>query len=53
MAINLTPISEILTGVVGFIPDLVDLVVNLIPLSIAIAIAGFIVAIFAKVIDKF
>jgi hypothetical protein len=53
MAINLTPISEILGGVVGFIPDLVDLVVNLIPLTIALAISTFIVGIFAAVLAKF
>jgi len=52
VAINLTPISEIITGVVGFLPDLVDLVVNLIPVSIALAIAAFIIGIFAAILDK-
>lgn len=52
MAINLTPVGDILTGVVAFIPNLVDLVVNLIPLSIAIAISGFIVGIFAAILTK-
>ena len=50
MAINLTPISEILQGVVSFLPDLVDFVVNLLPVSIAIMIVGFVGAIFAKII---
>jgi hypothetical protein len=53
MAINLTPIGEILSGVVAFIPNLVDLVVNLIPLTIAMAIATFITGIFVAVLAKF
>jgi hypothetical protein len=53
MAINLTPIAEILDGVVSFVPNLVDLVVNLIPLSIAIAISAFIGGIFAAILSKF
>jgi hypothetical protein len=51
MGINLTPISEILTGVVTILPALVDFVVNLLPVSIAIMICGFIGAIFAKIIQ--
>lgn len=51
MAVNLTPISEILQGVVAFLPDLVDFVVNLLPVSIAVMICAFIGAIFAKIVS--
>lgn len=52
MAVNLTPISEILAGVVSFLPNLIDLVVGLIPVTIAIGVATFITGLFVAILAK-
>ena len=42
-AINWTPISEIITGLVEFLPSLLELVMGMLPIIIVIAIVTFIV----------
>lgn len=53
MAVNLTPVGDVLSAVTSFIPNLIDFVVNLLPLSITMMIITFIGGIFAAVISKF
>ena len=47
---NWTPISEIIQGLVAFLPDLIDLVVGMVPIIIVISIVGFIVAFLDRIL---
>ena len=42
-AINWTPISEIIDGLVSFLPDLLDLVMGMLPIIIVISVVTFVV----------
>lgn len=51
MAINFTPIQEVLTAVVSIVPNLIDLITGILPAIIAIAIVTFIAGFFGKVLS--
>lgn len=50
VAINLTPISEVLTGIVGIMPALVDFVVGILPVIIVVILISFIAGFFDKIV---
>lgn len=50
MAINLTPISEVLQGIVNVMPDLVDFVVGVLPVIIVVILISFIAAFFDRIV---
>jgi hypothetical protein len=49
--INLTPITEIITGVVGILPSFLDLVLGIIPIVIVLSVAGFLIKFWNKILD--
>jgi len=48
--INLTEISNVIQAIVGIVPDLIDLVVGVVPILVIIALVGFIIAFFDKIL---
>lgn len=48
--VNLTEVTNIINAVIGILPDLIDLVVGVIPIIITMALVGFIVAFFDKIL---
>ncbi len=50
MAINLTPITEVLQGIVGVMPSLVDFVVGILPVIIVVILISFIAGFFDKIV---
>ena len=50
MSINLTPISEILQGIVGIMPSMVDFVVGVLPVIIVVILVSFIAAFFDRIV---
>ena len=48
--INLTEITNVIQAIVGIVPDLIDLVVGIVPIIVVIALVGFIVAFFDKIL---
>jgi hypothetical protein len=50
MAINLTPVSEVLTGIVAIMPDLVNFVVGVLPVIIVVILIGFIASFFDRIV---
>ncbi len=50
MAINLTPISDVLQGIVAVMPDLVDFVVGVLPVIIVVILISFIAAFFDRIV---
>lgn len=50
MAINLTPVSEVLTGIVGVMPALVDFVVGVLPVIIVVILISFIASFFDRIV---
>ena len=48
--LNLTPISELITGFTGFMPDLVTLIVAMIPVVVVCALAKFFPEIFNRIL---
>jgi len=50
MAVNLTPVSEVLTGIVGIMPNLVDFVVSILPVIVVVILISFIAAFFDRIV---
>ncbi|MFA7087676.1 MAG: hypothetical protein WC145_13485 [Aliarcobacter sp.] len=50
MAINLTPVSEVLSGIVGVMPSLVDFVVSILPVIVVVILVSFIAAFFDRIV---
>jgi hypothetical protein len=50
-AVNLTEITNLIQAIVGIVPDLIDLVVGIAPLIVVIALIGFLVKFFPKILD--
>ena len=48
--INLDAIGDVIQAIVGIVPDLIDLVVGIVPIIVVIALVGFIVAFFDKIL---
>ncbi|MFA7121482.1 MAG: hypothetical protein WC277_08360 [Bacilli bacterium] len=49
-AINLTPVSEVLQGIVSVMPDLVGFVVGILPVIIVVILISFIAAFFDRIV---
>jgi hypothetical protein len=50
-AVDLGEISSLIQAIVGIVPDLMDLVVGIAPLIVVIALIGFLVKFFPKILD--
>lgn len=50
MGINLTPVSEVLQGIVSIMPDLVGFVVGILPVIIVVILISFIAAFFDRIV---
>jgi hypothetical protein len=50
VTINLTPITEVLQGIVGVMPALVDFVVGILPVIIVVILISFIAGFFDKIV---
>ena len=48
--VNLSGVSEVITAIVDIIPDLIDLVVGIVPIIVVIALVGFIVTFFDRIL---
>ena len=49
--VNLTEITNLIQAIVGIVPDLIDLVVGIAPLIVVLALVGFLVKFFPKILD--
>ena len=49
--VNLTEITNLIQAIVGIVPDLIDLVIGIAPLIVVIALIGFLVKFFPKILD--
>jgi hypothetical protein len=50
-AINWTDFGSVISGFGGIIPDVISLVINMVPLFIVLALVGFIVGFFDKIVE--
>ena len=50
-AVNLTPISDLITAINGLVPSIVDLVINLLPLAVVGIIVVFLKKVFSKAMN--
>jgi hypothetical protein len=50
-SINWTYMSDLVSGVAGLFPSFVTLIVNAVPILIILAVVGFIVGFFDKILD--
>lgn len=51
MAVNFTPITEVLEGVVGLMPNLVDFVVGVLPIIVVMIVISFIACFFDSIVS--
>ena len=50
MSINLTPVTEVLQGIVTVMPELVNFVVSILPVIIVVILISFIAAFFDRIV---
>lgn len=50
MAVNFTGISEVITATVSILPDIIDLVVGIVPVMVTLAVVSLITGIFGAII---
>jgi hypothetical protein len=50
LAINLTPVTEVLQGIVTVMPELVNFVVSILPVIIVVILISFIAAFFDRIV---
>jgi len=48
--VNLSGISDVITAIVDIVPDLLDLIVGIVPIIVTIALVGFLVKFFDKIL---
>jgi len=48
--VNLSGISEVITAIVDLVPDLLDLVIGIVPIIVTIALVGFLVKFFDRIL---
>ena len=53
MAIDFSNVSEVITATTGLVPDLVNLVISLVPLQVTQAIVGMVTGIFFGIAASF